>query len=83
MSDAAAQRYLALTSAGGDGRGIGITFTYQVPTGRYFNSTFGYLDQLTYTSSASGGDVTSLSLFGTSDLSLATMHRATWVARLL
>lgn len=65
-----------LTSVGGDGRGTGIIFRYQVPAGRYYNSTFGYLDELTYTSSSSVGDVTSLSLFGTSDLSLATQDGA-------
>jgi hypothetical protein len=38
------------------------------PTSRYYNSTYGYLDQLTYNSSGSAEDVTNLSLLGTSDL---------------
>jgi hypothetical protein len=58
----------------GDGRGIGITFTYQASTGRYYNSTYGYLDQVTYTSSSSRGDVTDVSLFGTNSLSLANTY---------
>jgi hypothetical protein len=59
---------------GGDGRGTGIVFTYQTSTGRYYNSTYGYLDQLTYTSSGSPFDVTNLSLFGTNDLGLADYY---------
>src|SRR5208282_1146905 len=39
---------LSLANIGGDGRGAGIVFTYQASTGRYYNSTYGYLDQLTY-----------------------------------
>jgi hypothetical protein len=62
------------SSIGGDGRGIGIIFTYQSSTGRYYNSTYGYLDQLTYTSSSSPGDVTDLSLFGTNNFSLASTY---------
>ncbi len=61
-------------SLGGDGRGVGIVFTYQPSTGLYYNSTYGYLNQLVYTSSSSLDDVTSLSLFGTSSLSLADAY---------
>lgn len=57
-----------------DGRGAGIVFTYQAASGRYYSSTYGYIDKLTYVSSGSLGDVTNLSLFGTSDLSLATTY---------
>jgi hypothetical protein len=57
-----------------DGRGAGIVFTYQAASGRYYSSTYGYFDKLTYVSSGSLGDVTNLSLFGTSDLSLATTY---------
>lgn len=63
---------LPLSSLGGDGRGTGIIFTYQ--NGRYYNATYGYLDQMTYTSSGSLNDVTNLSLFGTNSLSLATNY---------
>jgi Putative Ig domain len=59
---------------GGDGRGTGIVFTYQTSTGRYYNDIYGYLDQLTYTSSSSPFDVTNLSLFGTSSLGLADYY---------
>jgi hypothetical protein len=65
---------LNLSSIGSDGRGAGIVFTYQSSTGRYYNSTYGYLDQLTYNSSGSLGDVTNLSLFGTSSLGLANSY---------
>jgi hypothetical protein len=65
---------LALGSIGGDGRGAGIVFTYQASTGRYYNSTYGYLDQLTYTSSASLADLTNLSLYCTNDLALANAY---------
>ncbi|HTB44391.1 MAG TPA: putative Ig domain-containing protein [Acetobacteraceae bacterium] len=62
---------LSLSSIGGDGRGTGIVFTYNAGTGQYYNSTYGYLNQLVFNSSSSAGDVTNLSLFGTSSLSLA------------
>src|SRR5208282_3873588 len=67
---------LSLANIGGDGRGAGIVFTYQASTGRYYNSTYGYLDQLTYDSSGSAGDVTDLSLFGTGNLGLADAYAA-------
>jgi Putative Ig domain len=67
---------LSLGNIGGDGRGAGIVFTYQASTGRYYSSTYGYLDQLTYQSSGSLADVTNLSLFGTSDLGLAANYAA-------
>ena len=65
---------LSLSSIGGDGRGAGIVFTYQAASGRYYNSTYDYFDQVTYISSGSLDDVTSLSLFGTSNLSQATAY---------
>src|SRR5580658_3608648 len=65
---------LDLSSIGSDGRGTGIVFTYQASTGRYYNSTYGYFDQLTYNSSGSLDDVTNLSLFGTNNLSQATTY---------
>ena len=67
---------LGLGGIGGDARGAGIVFTYQASSGRYYSSTYGYLDQLTYNASASLGDVTNLSLFGTSNMSLATSYAA-------
>ena len=66
---------LSLSSIGDfDGRGAGIVFTYQATNGRYYSSTYGYFDRLTYVSSGSLGDVTNLSLFGTSNLSLSTLR---------
>ena len=65
---------LNLGGIGSYGRGAGIVFTYQASTGRYYNSTYGYLDQVTYTSSSSLDDVTNLSLFGTNSLSVATSY---------
>jgi hypothetical protein len=65
---------LSLSGLGGDGRGAGIVFTYQASSGRYYNGTYGYFDQLTYTSSGSLDDVTNLSLFGTSSLAQANAY---------
>ncbi|HEY4174075.1 MAG TPA: putative Ig domain-containing protein [Rhodopila sp.] len=65
---------LDLSDIEGDGRGGGIVFTYQALTGRYYNSTYGYLDQITYNSSGSSADVTNLSLFGTNNLNLANAY---------
>lgn len=62
------------SNIGGDGRGAGIVFTYLAPTGRYYNGTYGYLDQLTYNTSASAGDVTNLSMFASNDLAQATAY---------
>ncbi|HUB15378.1 MAG TPA: putative Ig domain-containing protein [Acetobacteraceae bacterium] len=67
-------RTLSLSNLGGDGRGGGIVFTYQASTGLYYNSTYGYLNQLVYDSSASAGDVTNLSLFGESSLAMANAY---------
>jgi hypothetical protein len=67
---------LGLGSIGGDGRGAGIVFTYQASTGRYYSSTYGYLDQIVYNTSSSAQDVTNLSLFGTSNLGLANAYAA-------
>ena len=67
-------RALSLAGVGGDGRGAGIVFTYQSVSGRYYSAQYGYFDQLSFTSSASVGDVTNLSLFGFSSLSYATAY---------
>jgi hypothetical protein len=62
---------LNLTDTGDDGRGCGIVFTWQAATHQYTNATYGTLSQLSYTSSDCQGDVTNISLFGTSSESLA------------
>lgn len=65
-----------LTTINSDGRETGIVFSYQAGTGRYYNSAVGYLDQLTYTTSSSVGDITDLSLFATSNLAFADANAA-------
>jgi hypothetical protein len=65
---------LNFSSQGGDVRGVGIVFTYQPSTGRYYNTTYGYLDLLVYKSSGSLDDVTNISLFGTNSLALANTY---------
>ena len=54
------------------GAAAGIVFTYQAcHRPRITTAQYGYLNQLVYNSSGSIGDVTNLSLFGMSNLSLA------------
>ena len=62
---------LGFSSIGGDGNGAGIVFTWQQSTGQYINATYGSLSSLTYTASDSPNDVTNISLWGTSNASLA------------
>jgi hypothetical protein len=57
-----------------DGRGAGIVFTYNASTGKYYNSTYGYFDQLTYTSSTSANDVTNISVYTTNSQTLAAKY---------
>ncbi len=59
-----------------DGRSCGIVFTWQASSGQYVNATYGTLSQLSYTASASVNDVTNISLYGTSNLSLAQQDAA-------
>ena len=65
---------LALSAVGGDARGAGIVFALNASTGRYSNSTYGYLDQLSYTASTSVGNVIDISLFSTNTASVATNY---------
>jgi len=60
----------------GDAYTAGIAFTYQASTGRYYNSTYGYFDQMTYTASTTTNDNTSLSVFTTNNASYATQYAA-------
>ena len=55
---------VSLNALQGDAREAGIVFTYVAASDRYFNSTYGYLDQLVYEPSSSVGDITDLSIFG-------------------
>ena len=65
---------LGLTYTDGDGRSTGIIFTWQAATGQYVNAIYGSLASLTYTASPSSDDVTNISLFGTSSLSMAQSY---------
>ena len=65
---------LGFWSIGGDGNGAGIVFTWQQSTGQYVNAIYGTLCALTYTASDSPNDVTSISLWGTSNASLAQQY---------
>ena len=59
---------------GDDGRGTGLVFTWQASSGRYYNSTYGYSDQVSYNASGSLNDVTNLSFFGSNNLSQASAY---------
>lgn len=63
----------------GDARGAGIVFTYSA-SGRYSNSTYGFLDQLSYTASTSTADITDLSLFGASSASIANRYASSGIS---
>jgi hypothetical protein len=60
------------SNAGGDAYATGIVFTYQASSGQYYNSTYGYLSQMTLTASSNTNDNVSLSFYGTSNYTLAT-----------
>jgi len=64
----------SFSGIGSDARGIGIVFTYNAATGQYYNSTYGYLSQITYTASGSLNDITNLSLFGMDSLGSASAY---------
>ena len=61
---------LPLTAQSGDIRSAGIVFTWT--GGQYANAIYGSLASLSYISSPASGDVTNLSVFTTSSLSIAT-----------
>ena len=63
-----------LTNFSGDGWSAGIVFTYQASTGQYVNTTFGTLSQLKFDTGTNLGDTATLSLFGTSNASLAATY---------
>ncbi len=71
---------LNFSAIGGDARGAGIVFTLGASNGRYYNSKFGFLDQLVYHTSSSTGDVTDLSLFATNNVSLANSYAINAIA---
>jgi hypothetical protein len=71
---------LAMSAQSSDARGLDLVFTYQASTGRYYNATYGYLDQLTYTAPSSANDVADLTLFGTNNASLANASASSLTA---
>ena len=73
-------RTLGFSALAGDVRGAGLVFTYAAATGRYSNPTYGFLDQLSYIASNSSGDITDLSVFGTSSASFANSHAANGIS---
>ncbi|HET6239158.1 MAG TPA: hypothetical protein VFE41_30025 [Acetobacteraceae bacterium] len=62
----------AFSNVGGDAWSVGIVFTYKASTGQYYNATYGYFDQMTFTASSNTNDNVSLSGYTTSNYSLAT-----------
>ncbi len=60
----------------GDGWSVGVVFTYQAGTGQYTNATFGNLSQLVFDTGSNRGDTATISVFGTSNASLATSYAA-------
>jgi hypothetical protein len=62
---------LGLTATGADGYGAGIVFTWQASTHQYVNTIYGAFNNLDFTSSSSLNDVTNISLFTTTNASLA------------
>ena len=65
---------LGFSSIGGDGRGAGIAFSYVPTSGLYWNASYGYLDQLTYTMSSSTNALTNFSLYGATSLGVAASY---------
>ena len=53
-----------------DSYDTGVIFTYQQSTGRYYNSTYGYFDQLKYITSPNQYDNTEISIFATNSSGL-------------
>jgi hypothetical protein len=63
-------------SAGGDAYAVGIVYTYEASVGEYYNATYGFLNQLRFSASSNTNDNVSLSLYGTSNNSLAAQYAA-------
>ena len=49
-----------------------IVFTYQASSGKYFNSIYGFLDDLNFVSGSLGNENAEISVFGTNNLSTLT-----------
>jgi hypothetical protein len=59
---------------GGDSNTIGVVFTYNASTGQYTNAVYGNLANVTYTASTNTNDNTSISIFATSNASIANQY---------
>ena len=53
-----------------DGKELGVVFTYDTASGRYFNQSYGFLDQISYVSSPFQNDNTYVSVFSTNDVNV-------------
>ena len=62
------------TNFSGDGWSVGVVFTYQASTGQYTNASFGNLSQLAFDTGSNRGDTATISVFGTSNASLANAY---------
>lgn len=58
----------------GDIRPIGVYFTYNAASGRYYNAQYGYLDKMVYQPSTSPGDFTEFTVFGLNSSGVASYY---------
>lgn len=65
-----------LSPQSGDANTAGVVFAYDPTSGRYYSSTYGYLDQMTYHASSSADDFTELSVYGAADAATAAAYAA-------
>jgi Ca2+-binding RTX toxin-like protein len=66
----------AFSDVSDDEWSVGIVFTYQASTGSYYNATYGYLNQMTFTASSNTDDNVGLSIFTTNSHRLALADAA-------
>ncbi len=64
------------SNAGGDAYSVGIVYSYQAASGQYYNASYGYLNQLTFTASTNTNDNVCLSVYGTSNANQAAAYAA-------
>ena len=64
------------SNGGSDAWSVGIVFTYQASTGQYYNATYGYFDQIDFYCVVEHQRQRRLSVYTTSNYSLATEDAA-------